>query len=99
MDFSDSIRAEFELGTGHVEHRRIDELLRSERIGFVDGTMWSGPSKGADYTEIRVNFKSTDPGDLIRKLLDQKLIAGDTTWFVNGVEFKTSQQDEETDAG
>ena len=88
--FNDSLRAEFPLGTGRVEHQRIDEYLRMRRIGFVDGTMWSGAENGADYTGLRLDLKKVDPYDLIDELMGQKMIGGTPTWFVNDAEIKTS---------
>jgi hypothetical protein len=86
--FKDSLRAEFPLGTGRVEHQRIDEYLRMRRIGFVDGTMWSGTENGADYTDLRLDLKKVDPYDLIDELMDQKMIGGTPTWFINDAEIK-----------
>jgi hypothetical protein len=94
--FTDSIRAEFELGTGYVDHQTIDGFLRQEGIGFVDGTMWSGSPSGADYTEIRVDLNTVKPDDLIRDLLNRKLIAGDPNWFLNDAEFMPTISSENT---
>ncbi len=49
--------------------------------------MWSGSSGGADYTELSVDLNAVNPAELIRELLDRKLIAGDPAWFLNGVDF------------
>lgn len=94
--FTDSLRAEFELGTGYVDHKTIDEFLRKEGIGFVDGTMWSGSPSGADYTEIRVDLNTVKPDDLIHDLLNRKLIEGDSHWFINDVEFMPTISSEST---
>jgi len=95
LGFSDSIRAEFELGAGHVEHWKIDQLLRARSIGFVDGTMWSGSPSGADYTDLRVDLKLLNPTDLVNELESQNLILGNPIWFVNDVELKIARRAEQ----
>lgn len=90
--FSDSLRADFDLGTGRVEHEQIDELLRTRRIGFVDGTMWSGAANGADYTDLRIDLNSVNSKDLIDELIRKGMIGGNPTWFVNDVKIETANQ-------
>jgi len=95
--FSDSVRAEFDLGTGRVDHQRIDRLLRTKKIGFIDGTLWSGSSNEADYTELRIDLKTLNPEELIDELISEKMIGGDPTWFVNDVEINIPSQVPATD--
>ena len=92
--FGDLVRAEFELGTGYVAHQKIDDYLRAERIGFVNGTMRSGSSLGADYTELAVDLTRTDANTLIAYIQSQKWMAGNPEWFVNDAHFKPTNQSE-----
>lgn len=50
--------------------------------------MWSGTENGADYTDLRLDLKKVDPYDLIDELMDQKMIGGTPTWFINDAEIK-----------
>ncbi|RYD70899.1 MAG: hypothetical protein EOP84_25870 [Verrucomicrobiaceae bacterium] len=74
--FKDRIIFDFTTDLTHDEivlkyHRPIDALLRTEEVGFVDGTMLFGEECTID---LATNFEVHPPKELIRKLRTAALI-------------------------